>query len=249
MERGRRDEVKVCGLHACRAVFATRPDAVLKVFLRDDRVALLGDILQALARERRPYKVVSNDELERLTESTHHEGVCFLVRPRPPRTLSGLLSEGRGQTRTFVALTDVANPHNVGAILRTAAHFGVNAILLGPGGRLSPAALRTAQGGAEALAVVAVEGWREALGACRAAGFTLVATSSHAAHSVFETRWPAQAVIMVGSEAAGLPPEVARLADLNVAVPGSGQVESLNVAAATAVVLAERWRRRADITR
>lgn len=241
MERARRgEEIKVCGQHACRAVFRNRPQDILRVFVRDDRVADFSDLLHALAQQRRPYKVVLNEELERLTESTHHEGVCLVVRNRPAPSLPSLLQGS--QPQVLVAITDVANPHNVGAILRTAAHFGARGVLLSPKARLSPAALRTAQGGAEGVATVVVEGWPEALEACQRANHLLVATSSHAKQSLFQTRLPKRAVILVGSEATGLPEEVARLADLNLMVPGTGQVESLNVSAATAVVLAELWR-------
>ncbi|MDX2022612.1 MAG: TrmH family RNA methyltransferase [Deltaproteobacteria bacterium] len=235
-------EVKVCGVHACRAVFRARPDDILRVYVRDTSVTALGDVLSALAKQRRPYKVIPNDELERLTDSTHHEGVCFVVRAKPPLSLDDILQGHEPQC--VLALTDVANPHNVGAILRTAAHFGAQAAILGGGARVSAAALRTAQGGGEAVKVVSTNDWAAALASCRAAGYTLCATSSHARNNVFETRFPKKIVVLVGSEAHGLPDEVSALADLRVTVPGTGQVESLNVAAATAVVLGEWWRQR-----
>jgi TrmH RNA methyltransferase len=109
---------------------------------------------------------------------------------------------------------------------------------------VSAAALRTAQGGGEAVNVVSTSDWASALAACRAAGYTLCATSSHARNNVFETRFPKKLVVLVGSEAHGLPDDVSALAELRVAVPGTGQVESLNVSAATAVVLGEWWRQR-----
>lgn len=244
MERHRANETKICGQHACRAVLRTRPQDVLKIYVRDDRVGDFGDVLQSMARQRRPYKVVADVELERLTESTHHEGICVVVKARPPVSLESVV--GNPGPQCLLALTDVANPHNVGAILRTAAHFGVRAALLGPGGRISPAAARTAQGGAEAVDVVSVDDWRKALITCRSAGHRLVATSSHAQQSLFETALPTRAVVLVGSEAMGLPADVAALADLQVTVPGSGRVESLNVGAATAVVLAEVWRQQTN---
>ena len=235
-------ELKVCGVHACRAVFQARPDDILRAYVRDTNVTALGDVLSALAKQRRPYKVIPNEELERLTESTHHEGVCFVVRAKPALALTDILHGHEPQC--VLALTDVANPHNVGAILRTAAHFGAQAAILGGGARVSAAALRTAQGGGEYVNIVSTNDWASALATCRAAGYTLCATSSHARNNVFETRFPKKIVVLVGSEAHGLPQDVSALAELRVTVPGTGQVESLNVAAATAVVLGEWWRQR-----
>ena len=239
-EDQRSPETKVCGVHACRAVFATRPDAILRVYVREDRVSVLGDVLSNLARQRRSYKVVANEDLERLTDSTHHEGVCFVVSAKPEVSLDEVLSTQGPQC--LLALTDVANPHNVGAILRTAAHFGARAVVLGDGARRSPAAVRTAQGGAESVDVLSTDDWNATLLTCRAAGYTLCATSSRARESLYDTHLPAKLVILVGSEAHGLPAQVEALADLTLAVPGTDQVESLNVAAATAVVLGELWR-------
>jgi RNA methyltransferase, TrmH family len=233
-------ETKICGLHACRAVFLSRPADILRVYVREDRVAALGDVLSSLAKERRSYKLSGNEDLERLTDSTHHEGVCFVVRGKREPTLDELLRTSGSQC--LLALTDVANPHNVGAILRTAAHFGARGVILGQGARVTPAAMRTAQGGAEAVAVLSTNDWSETLLTCRSAGYALCATSSHAPNSLYETQLPAKLVVLVGSEAQGLPAEVQELADLIVAVPGTGRVESLNVAAATAVVLGELWR-------
>jgi TrmH RNA methyltransferase len=84
-----------------------------------------------------------------------------------------------------------------------------------------------------------------ALAEARRAGFAICATSSRGGTPLFAAELPARAVGVLGAEDVGLPPEVARAADLTLAIPGSGHVESLNVGAAAAVVLAELWRRHA----
>lgn len=238
-------ETKICGLHACRAVFLSRPADILRVYVREDRVGSIGDVLSSLAKDKRSYKLSGNEDLERLTDSTHHEGVCFVVRAKREPTLDDLLRAPAPQC--LLALTDVANPHNVGAILRTAAHFGARGVILGQGARVTPAAMRTAQGGAEAVAVLSTNDWITTLLACRSAGYALCATSSHAPQSLYDTQLPAKLVVLVGSEAQGLPDDVQELADLMVSVPGTGRVESLNVAAATAVVLGELWRQQRQL--
>ena len=76
------DEQKIHGQHACRALFARRPDDIVRAYVARDQVEAFGDLLHTLAATRRSYKVVSPAELEKLTDSKHHEGICLLVKRR-----------------------------------------------------------------------------------------------------------------------------------------------------------------------
>jgi TrmH RNA methyltransferase len=241
--RGPRDaEVRVCGRHACRAVFERRTDQILRVYLLRELVDSFGELLHACARLRRPYKIVAADELERITESRHHEGICIVAAAPVTRTWAEVL--GQPGSGFVVALAGVANPHNTGAIVRTAAHFGARAVLIeGEARRLPPAVYRTAQGGAEWVDVVAAPELPPALAEARRAGFTICATASRGGKDLFAAEIPARAVVVLGAEDEGLAPALTAAADLTLRIPGSGHVESLNVASATAVLLAELWRR------
>jgi RNA methyltransferase, TrmH family len=236
-----REEIKVYGEHACRALFERRPDDLLRVYLTEDRLKRFGDVLRHCARLRRPYRVVPAEELAAITESTHHEGICVVARPPEPARLEDVVRRpGAGMV---LGLVDVANPHNVGAILRTAAHFGARAALLvGEPGRLGPAAYRTAQGGAEWLDLVFERNLARAVRVCRAAGFTVGATTNQGGRPLFSTALPPRLLLLLGAEDVGLPASVLGQADLVLRVPGTGHVESLNVAAAAAVLVAEHWR-------
>ncbi len=240
--RNRDVEIKVCGRHACRALFERRATRILRVYLREELVKPFGDLLHRCAELRRPYKIVDDEELERITESRHHEGICVVASAEAPRALAEILAApGPGW---LVALAGVENPHNTGAIVRTAAHFGARAVLIeGVAKRLPPVVYRTAQGGAEWVEVVSAPALPAALAEARRAGFTIYATSSHAGVDLYAAKLPPRAVVVLGAEDAGLSAELARGADLTLRIPGSGRVESLNVGAATAVLLAELWRR------
>jgi TrmH RNA methyltransferase len=234
----------VCGRHACRALYERRPAAIQRVYLLSELVDEFGDLLHDCARERRPYKIVASDELERITESRHHEGICIVAAAPAPRAWADVLrAPGPGW---IVALAGVANPHNTGAIVRTAAHFGARAVLVeGEARRLPPAVWRTAQGGAEWVDVVPVPALTPALAEARRAGYKVCATSSHGGAALFAAELPPRAVIVLGAEDEGIAPALAAAADLTLQIPGSGHVESLNVAASAAVLLAELWRRHA----
>jgi TrmH RNA methyltransferase len=138
----------------------------------------------------------------------------------------------------------VGNPHNFGAILRSAAHFGVAAILQSQDSTLavSGAAARVAEGGAECVPLVRMGERTQALAQLRAAGFQLGATVVRGGEDLFATPLPQRLVYVMGAEGEGMDPQLAAACDLRLSIPGSGAVESLNVAAATAVFLAE-WQR------
>jgi TrmH RNA methyltransferase len=238
--RKREGESRIHGAHACRALVERRRDDVRQVFLTEERARQLGDLLRWCARQRRPYRIVKDEDLERLTESRHHEGICIVARTPPPARLTEVLAAPG--PAVILGLVGVANPHNVGAILRSAAHFGARAVLVpGPPGRLPAAAARTAQGGAEWVPFIQ-QPLEPALAAARKAGFSVAATAVRGGRDLQRAPLPARLLLLIGAEDVGLPAEVAGQADVTVSIPGTGRVDSLNVAAATAVLLAEFWR-------
>jgi TrmH RNA methyltransferase len=237
-------EMKVCGVNACQAIAARRPDDVRRVYIHPSRLPVFGPFLKRCAERRIAYHVVEDDELERITQSIHHEGVCFIARERPPIGLQAALNR-RDPTRPrcLLYLGGVGNPHNLGAIVRVCAHFDVDAVLAGGlESHVSPAMLRTAEGGGEFVDVVPVADGPNPLVAARRAGFRLVATAARGKRSLYSAPLPPRAVIMLGAEADGLAPALLNMADETVQIPGTGALDSLNVACAAAVVLGEFWR-------
>lgn len=243
---GAEDELRVYGLHAVEAVFARRPQAIRKLYLAPARIPQLQPLLKWCVAQRIGYRVVEDADLQRLAASAHHEGVVADVRRAPPRTLADWLPDLAPGPQCALWLDGVGNPHNLGAILRSAAHFGVGALLLPPASTLalSGAAARVAEGGAEAVPLVRMPPAEAAIAQLHAAGFRLAATLVRGGADLFRTPLPARLVYVLGAEGPGLAPALAAACDLGLSIPGSGAVESLNVAAATAVLLAQ-WAARA----
>jgi len=142
-------------------------------------------------------------------------------------------------------LDGVGNPHNVGALLRTAAHFGVDGVISPAGFDVSGAAARVAEGAAEVVPFVQARSASDALVALRAHGYSLAATVPHDATALYSTTLPERLVLVFGAEGEGMSEAMIAAADLRLTIPGSGEIESLNVAASVAVVLGEYWRQHA----
>src|SRR5439155_8163559 len=145
--------LRVAGLPAVAALFATAPHRVERLFY-DQRVrAQVSDFCAELARAHNPYRLVPSEELERVAGSVMHGGIVALARPQPVPALD--LAKAADWARggePLLLLDGIGNPHNLGAIVRTAAFFGLPRIVLsdhpaqaGP----SDACYRVAEGGWE----------------------------------------------------------------------------------------------------
>jgi TrmH RNA methyltransferase len=233
-------ESRLYGLNAVRAVFARRPEAIRKLYLAEARIPQLQPLLKWCVDHRIGYRVVAEDDLRKLASSSHHEGVVADVLREEPQALTSWLRDLPAGPQCVLWLDGVGNPHNLGAILRSAAHFGVAAILLPKTSTLalSGAAARVAEGGAEAVPFVRMGRDDNAIAQLRGAGFVLAATVVRGGESLFAACLPQRLAYVLGAEGEGMDPALAAACDLRLSIPGTGAVESLNVAAATAVLLA-----------
>jgi tRNA G18 (ribose-2'-O)-methylase SpoU len=107
---------------------------------------------------------------------------------------------------------------------------------------LSGAACRVAEGAAEILPIALVKEYGSIFNVLKARGFSVVATTPHEARSLYSVKWPNKIALLFGAEGSGLSEEVLQLADMRVAIPRLGPLESLNVGTAVASVLTEARR-------
>ena len=237
-------EVRLHGLNACLAAFARRPQDLRKAWLLESRLPAFKPLLAWCVRQRIGYRVVDVDELARVSGSAHHEGVCLAMAPLSEQTLAAGIGSLTPGPALLAVLEGVGNPHNLGALLRSGAHFGLAGVVLGMNDplTLSGAAARVAEGGAEAVPLLRARSGEDVAAMLRAAGFALAATVPRAGTSLFAAALPARTALIFGAEGSGLSAALVAAADLRLTIPGSGAVESLNIASSAAVCFAE-WRR------
>ena len=237
------NELRLYGVNAVLGMFARRPQDLRKLYLLESMIPRLQPLMKWCVANRIGYRVVADGDLNKLAATTHHEGVVADVVRHEPAPLAAWLSALPAGPALVLWLDGVGNPHNLGAILRSAAHFGVAAILLPSHSKLalSGSAARVAEGGAEALPMVRLPSTPQALAQLRDAGFHLSATLVDGGDDLFKAQLPERLVYVMGAEGQGMDRDLATLCDSRVSIPGSGAVESLNVASATAVLLAH-WR-------
>lgn len=235
-------EMKVYGRHACLKIFEKRPEDIVRAYVTREGIFDFKNLMKYLADNKVAYHVVEKDELDNITRATHHENIAFIVKTKKLPELKELLNEkGPG---LILCLEEVENPHNLGAILRSAAHFGVKAVLYESKVPVanSAAAMRTAEGGAETVPALQITDWGHVFDLSKRAGFYSYATSSHKGESLYQTGFPEKVLLFLGAEREGLSDKLMKKMDHYLIVPGTGEVESLNVSNATTAILSEWYR-------
>jgi TrmH RNA methyltransferase len=216
-----------------------------RVVVLEEQEEPFGHVLRWCEKRDIHTKVVEFEELSRIAGTDHHEGVCIEAKPLPLMAAGALIKQmAEMQRGLLVVLEGVENPHNVGAILRTCCFFGVKSVIIQSNhiSTLSAAACRIAEGAAEKMSIAIVKEYARAFAPLKAKGYSVVATTPHEAKSLYSVKWPDKTILFFGAEGEGLSPEVLAAANIRVAVPRLGPLESLNVGAAVSAVLTEARR-------
>ncbi len=149
--------LRVCGLAAVRALFETDPGRVERLFFEPRLRGEAGRFCAVLARARKPYREIDASELARVAGTVLHGGIAAIARPRPLGAFDPAAAPGWARDeKPLLILDGIGNPHNLGAIARTAAFFGIERMLLAdrPEQALpSDASYRVAEGGLEHLSL------------------------------------------------------------------------------------------------
>lgn len=183
-------------------------------------------------------------ELERLCGSPDHQGAVAEVDPYPYADPRGLL---RGEEALLVALDQVQDPRNLGAVCRSAEFAGATGVVV-PERRsaaVTAAACKASAGAVEHLQVAHVRNLADWLGDAKAAGFWIWGADADADSPAWDVDLKGPTVLVLGGEGKGIRPRVAAACDGLIALPQGGKVESLNVSAAATALLFEALRQRA----
>lgn len=194
---------------------------------------------------------------EGIADTEYPQGVAALVHPRETSFDDLARAPASACAPLLVVLAGVQDPGNVGTILRTAAAFGATGAataasgISGTASPFSPKALRASAGAALHLPILAGASLAILLTQFKVAGIRTLASSVHEPRdgeqpllAPWEVDWCEPVALLVGNEGAGLPEEVERSADARIRIPMASGVESLNAAAAAAVLFYEAARQR-----
>lgn len=242
---------QVEGRRAVRELLAARRRRVTDLWLAEgtDDSPLLAEIVDLAAEQRVPVRRVARSRIDGAARTDAPQGVLAYAEPLPEATLEELA--GRGGDVFLLCLDGITDPHNLGALLRTAEGAGVTGVVL-PKHRavhVTPTVAKAAAGAIEHLAMALVPGIPAALRSLRGGGVWTVGLDARAPRTVYDLGRDlagAPVALVLGAEGAGLSRLARERCDLLVAIPQRGAIDSLNVAAAGAVACFEVARRRSS---
>jgi 23S rRNA (guanosine2251-2'-O)-methyltransferase len=180
--------------------------------------------------------VVAAEEIARRSGSDAHQGVCAEVDPYPYADADALLAT---PDPVIVALDEVTDPQNLGAVCRTAECAGATGVVIPErrSAEVTPAVCKASAGAVEHLAVARVRNLADFLAAAKRAGCWCYGAAAGATTPYTAPDYSGGVILVLGAEGRGLRPRVARACDELVSLPLRGRLESLNVSAAAAVLL------------
>ena len=236
---------KIFGKHSVRAVFLTRPQDIRRMAIagkKEYHQEFIG-LAQKYGIEPEFFDWPTFRRLGKSTEDDKHQGIVVFAKPRQhydDRDLD-ILEHGR----CILVLDQVSNPQNLATILRGAAFFGVDAILVmkNRSVNLTPTVVRYAVGGAEFVKVFRVTNVSRALQDLKGLGFWIYGMDERGQKTLGQAEFAEKTVIVIGAEGEGLREKTRKYCDQLVQIPGGRKgVESLNAGVAATVAMAEFFR-------
>lgn len=236
-----KSERMIMGVHSIEEVLKISPDRFIQIFCTKpilDRKPL-GDLLK---KHKIPVKIVSKEFLTKKVQTDSHQGIVAVVEKPSSIGLKELLDQFFDKGEAFVLILDrIYDPHNLGAILRSAECFQVDAVIWSKnrGADITPVVTKTSSGASELIEIVKVSNLSDAVGKLQEEGFEVLAAElSTKSESLYTHSFQKKTALIMGSEGEGIQPLLSKKADKSIFIPMKGQIDSLNVSQATAVMLA-----------
>ncbi|MFZ5926038.1 MAG: 23S rRNA (guanosine(2251)-2'-O)-methyltransferase RlmB [Acidobacteriota bacterium] len=231
----------LAGIHPVReALRAGRPIERVSI-ARGAGGARLQEIIDLCRQAGVPVRFEPREALDRLSRNAPHQGVVAVAAAQRAVSLDDVLA----RAGLLVVLDGVEDPHNLGAVIRTAYAAGAAAVVA-PERRsapLSEAVAKAAAGALSLLPVVRVTNINRALEQMKQAGFWIYGVDERGSTAYYDAEYSDPAALVFGSEGRGLHELTRKRCDFLLRIPMSGQIASLNVSVAAGVVLFD-WRRR-----
>ncbi|WP_169314418.1 TrmH family RNA methyltransferase [Turneriella parva] len=231
----------ICGLSTVRALAAAAPERIERLFFDETNAPRFAEVCRYLSQKRKIYRLVTPAELKKITDTSHHQGVAAVIHAPEPLRLEGL-----ELSHSTLCLHDVKNPHNVGAILRTTAFFGVRDVIFSRksyDAAMTASAWRVAEGGVSLTHCYVYEDAHDLFSRAKMLGWWCAAAVRPekgrlpSLESICVRAGRAHVVACLGNEEEGLPGAFVAGCGYKFTILGSGSVESLNVSVTAALCL------------
>jgi 23S rRNA (guanosine2251-2'-O)-methyltransferase len=231
----------LAGIHPIQEALRSRRPLDRVVVAKGAGSPRLQEIIDLCRQRGIPLRFEPREQLDRTAATPSHQGVIAVAAAREYASLEDVIGTASG----IVVLDGVEDPHNLGAIIRSADAAGVGAVVL-PERRaagLTDAVAKASAGAVEYVTIARTGNVSQALEKLKLAGFWIYGLDERGENLYSSVEFNSPTVFVLGGEGKGLHEHVKKHCDVLVRIPMSGRISSLNVSVAAGVVLFE-WRRR-----
>lgn len=237
----------VYGVHPVGELLRSRPEDVHRVyFVQTAKSGRFFEIERAAHKHKIQVVGLSRTQLEDLVGSVNHQGIAAAVESFRYAELEDVLSQHAGAAPLLVALDQIQDPHNLGAIIRSAFALGAQGVVI-PKDRaceITPTVVKASAGATSHLPVIRVTNLNRALHDMREAGLWIYGLAAEGDRNLYDEELVGPTVLVVGSEGQGLRRMIAESCDRLLRIPMLGELGSLNASVAAGVALYEAARQR-----
>lgn len=190
-------------------------------------------------------KTVDKAKLDEMSESKHHQGVIALISGYEYYELDDVLSESSSGSRCFLILDEIEDPHNFGAIIRTAESVGIDAIIIPKrrSAQVNATVEKTSAGASSYVKIVRVANLAQAIDKMKKSGIWIYSLDMDG-QSYLKTDLKGDIALVVGNEGRGISRLIKEKSDFVLSIPMKGKIQSLNASVAASVLMYEVVRQR-----
>ncbi len=232
----------IMGIHAIRELLLHAPDRLIRIFTVPPQGNRKSELLKECEQKGISVVFAKEDELTAMAGSDSHQSFVAHIKGRTFLDVKEFIQKTEEQEKVFVLMLDqIFDPQNFGSLIRSAECLGADAVAWSKnrGSDLTPTAAKASCGASELLPLIRISNLADGVEQFKKGGFEIVASLlDPMSENAFDFVYAPKTVLIMGSEGEGIQPLLRKKADRSIYIPMKGKIQSLNVAQATAVLLA-----------
>jgi 23S rRNA (guanosine2251-2'-O)-methyltransferase len=239
------------GYHPVREALRAGKRKLLEIYVPNGKLPARAEEVADLALSVHvPIQRVAIGKIESMTATQSHQGICAVTGSYVWSDLSQLLKTTQGQQPFLLLLDHIVDPHNLGALLRTAFCAGLDGVVITKdrSAQPTPAVSKASAGTMEHISLTRVTNMVSTIKTLKDSGIWVAGLDKHTGESIYTSDLTGPMALIIGGEEKGIRPLVKKHCDLMIAIPQIGDVDSLNASVAGGVVMYETYRQREAIS-
>lgn len=244
MKKNTENKIYIFGKHPVMDIMQNSPKRISKIFLKKN-FADEASIQKFATKNKIPLQIVEERKLDEYSLDGVHQGIVAVVAPAKMLEMKDLFSLVKERENPCVIILDeLEDPHNVGAIIRTASAFGVSGIIMGKHNQaqINGTVYKTSAGTADKIPLIRVANLNDAIRKLKENKFWVVGLDGNSPKSIWQEKFDSPTAFVIGAEGKGIRSETSKLCDFLLSIPMTSGVESLNASVSTALAIGE-WKR------